>query len=179
LTGMAERMVLVRGGRPGGAERCARLNLSLGRPVFMSVRGDDDSAASLLAAGGRLLPDPVGVGFLTALPARPTVVAADPGIPPDPAREAPPSADSLEDIVLRYLTGKRRPTGKGALLRALAVEEAALDAALISLIGQGSVAQRLHRTGLAYIATDDEDAGTGAFQLSIFGTDERVGSSAP
>jgi predicted Rossmann fold nucleotide-binding protein DprA/Smf involved in DNA uptake len=177
LAGLAERMILVRGGRPGGADRCARLSLALARPVFISAGGDDESTATLRAAGARLLSDPLGAGFLADVPVRKAVIAAEPEISPDAANEEPAPDNSLEDVVLRYLTGKRRPIGKGALLRALAVEEATLDRALISLIARGAVAQRLHRTGFAYIATGEADAGSGAFQLSIFGTDERVGST--
>ncbi len=177
VAGMAERMVLSRGGRPGGADRCTRLSLALGRPVFISGGGDDESTASLLAAGGRLLSNPIGAGFLTGVAARQAVVAAESASATDIATEEPGADDSLEDLALRYLTGKRRPTGKGALLRALAVEEAALDGALISLIARGVVAQRRHRTGFAYTITDDAGVGTGAFQLSIFGTDDGVGST--
>ncbi len=204
LAGLADRVVLVGGGAPATADRCARQALRLRRPLF--VRTDEEPAtAALLAGGAHVLVEPIRVDLvLAALPlnrdqdvdpaaqpvgeAPPEVVEVTPGparatdgrraqtrrsspskpiAPPSPPETAPP-ADLLEAALLRHLTGKRRPTGKGALVRALAVEEAALDRVLLALIAQGHVVQRPHRAGVAYGLADPPGAGTGAFQLSIF-----------
>jgi len=76
--------------------------------------------------------------------------------------------------VLRYLNGRRKPAAKGALLHALAVEEGILDRALMRLMARGDITQHSHRTGVAYTVTGVKGAGTGAFQLSIFGLDQET-----
>jgi hypothetical protein len=76
--------------------------------------------------------------------------------------------------VIRLLQRRRGTIGKGALLLALAVPEAALDRALAALIAQGKVAQRPHRTGIGYeaVKNGDDDRRETGFQLSLFGQEE-------
>jgi predicted Rossmann fold nucleotide-binding protein DprA/Smf involved in DNA uptake len=173
VAGLADRLVLVQGGRPATADRCARLALGLGRPVFIRPR-DEATAAPLLAEGARVLSEPLGTDLLAALPARRGAAAAEPTVPSSVLSEEGTSADGLDEMVLRYLTGKRRPAGKGALLHALSIEEGLLDRALMRLMARGDIAQRTHRTGVAYTATGVKGAGAGAFQLSIFGLDQET-----
>ncbi|HVA88359.1 MAG TPA: DNA-processing protein DprA [Chloroflexota bacterium] len=207
LAGLAERMVLVGGGEPAAADRCAWHALRLGRPLFVRS-GEDRETTALLAGGAHILVEPVRVDLvLIGMPAarsgaeerRAAPLSGDaedgPGIAPAPRRPAmkkaltaslspaeedshqiEPLADTpaakLEADLLRCLTRSSRPVGKGALIRALAVEEAALDHLLPILIGQGRVVQRPHRAGVAYTLTGDAGAATGAFQPSLFGQAE-------
>ncbi len=173
LAGLADRLVLVQGGRPATADRCARLALGLGRPVFIRPR-DEATAATLLAEGARVLSEPLGADLVAALPARRGAVAAEPTISSSGLNEEGAPPNDLEEMVLRYLNGRRKPAGKGALLHALAIEEGVLDRALMRLMARGDVTQHSHRTGVAYTVTGAKGTGTGAFQLSIFGLDQET-----
>ncbi len=193
LAGLAERMVLVGGGEPGAADRGAWQALRLGRPLFVRS-GDDQATAALLAAGAHVLVEPVRVDLvLMGGPGDQTEAreprsgdageapgeragaegvstsAPSPAIGPETAATTGMPVEKLEADLLRCLTRNRRPVGKGALIRALAVEEAALDRLLPILIGQGRVVQRPHRAGVAYTVTGDVAPAMGAFQPSLFG----------
>ena len=200
LAGLAERMVLVGGGEPAAADRAAWHTLRLGRPLFVRA-GDDQATAALLAGGAHILVEPVRVDLLLLgnpagqMGTREARFDEVPEASPAPRRGAAKSGDGsnsfspsgdmsgiesttstpgekLEANLLRCLTQNRRPVGKGALIRALAVEEATLDRLLPILIGQGRVVQRPHRSGVAYALPSDSAPVVSAFQPSLFGQSE-------
>ncbi|HXT35431.1 MAG TPA: DNA-processing protein DprA, partial [Chloroflexota bacterium] len=180
LAGLAERMVLVGGGDAAAADRAAWHALRLGRPLFVRS-GDDQATAALLSGGAHILVEPVRVdlvlvggsaGQISAREPRTGEAGEVPGAAGETEAATRTPVEKLEADLLRCLTRNRRPVGKGALLRALAVEEAALDRLLPILIGQGRVVQRPHRAGVAYTLTGEAAPVMGAFQPSLFGQTE-------
>ena len=86
--------------------------------------------------------------------------------------EIAPGVRTIEEKVVETLGARRGPTGKGALVQALGVEEGTLDRALLALIGARKVVQRPLRGGVGYtLLADDEHTGPGMFQPSLFNQD--------